>query len=263
MQALRIFLFLSALVSMDASTPARATSLGSVKESGGAIVDTIDSTAYDIDYKEHDPFEPLNRGLYGLHVVIDGVVIAPLSYLYNETVPDVIKDGVSNFLGNLLTPLSMLNNLLTLDIEDFGISFARMLINSTIGVLGFFDPASEVFGMHAKRQSFGDTLGKWGIGHGPFIFLPILGPSTVRNTVGQVGDYFGDPYNIALKNNDSKEWIYIRSGITGIDRRRKVLKLTEEIEKTSDPYAQYRSLYLQNIGVIDTASQDGPAPEGH
>lgn len=235
-----------------------ATSLATIDNQNDLHLES--DSAYDEEIKKLDPLEPLNRGLYGIHFVIDGMIIAPLAYLYQDTVADPIKNSVSNFISNLFTPLTMLNNLLTFDIEAFGDSFSRLFINTTIGLFGLFDPAAEVFGIQPKSQTLNDTLQTWGVSSGPYLFLPIIGPSNFRDSCGRIGDYYGDPFNILMVENDSRNWIYIRAGASGFDKRRKALDITRQIYATPDPYAQFRSLYMQHTGMIDSAAAQGPIP---
>jgi phospholipid-binding lipoprotein MlaA len=192
-----------------------------------------------------DPLEPLNRAIFSFNLGLDKAVLRPLAAAYNTVLPDPVRDGVRNFLNNLRTPIVLANDVLQGEIGRAGETVGRFLLNSTIGVGGLFDIATEL-GFEFHDEDFGQTLAVWGVGEGPYLMLPILGPSNPRDAVGLVGEYFADPVVIWTTNTD-REWIlYTRTGVDAVDRRSRNVKTLEELERTSlDFYAAVRSLYRQ------------------
>ena len=134
-----------------------------------------------------DPLEPLNRGVYQFNEAVDNAIVKPVAQVYRAVIPQFVRSSVSNFFANINDVIVALNNLLqgkfTAAYSDFG----RIAINSTLGLGGLFDIASEA-GIEKHEEDFGQTLGYWGIGNGPFLMLPVLGPSTVRDSVGRYVD---------------------------------------------------------------------------
>ena len=192
-----------------------------------------------------DPLEPLNRAIFSFNLGLDKALLRPLAAAYNTVLPDPVRDGVRNFLNNLRTPIVLANDVLQGEIGRAGETVGRFLLNSTIGVGGLFDIATE-FGFEFHDEDFGQTLAVWGVGEGPYLMLPILGPSNPRDAVGLVGEYFADPV-VIWTNNTDREWIlYARTGVDAVDRRSRNVKTLEELERTSlDFYAAVRSLYRQ------------------
>jgi len=147
---------------------------------------------------------------------------------------------VSNFLANLSSPVTIVNELLQGKLKGFGTDTARLVINSTLGIGGLFDPATKL-GLDAGDEDFGQTLGKWGVGPGPYLMLPLLGPSTVRDTFGRAGDQFAEPRSYL---NDP----YVRWGLTGldlVDTRAGLLQTDDVLRRSFDPYGFVRNAYLQ------------------
>jgi len=200
--------------------------------------------AMDLEY-DNDPFEGLNRGIFEFNRVVDGIIIKPAAQIYRGVLPQEAQNGIRNFLRNLRSPIILLNNLLQGDMDAAGNTIGRFLLNSTAGLGGVLDLAADR-GLPYRGEDFGQTFGVWGIGEGPYLMLPILGPSNVRDTTGLVAEWFADPVNIALDNNDLEWLIYVRAGLTGIDARSRSIDVLEELERTSlDYYAAIRSLYRQ------------------
>ena len=139
-----------------------------------------------------DPLEPINRKVFKFNDALDKAVTKPVAQGYRAVVPPPVRGGITNFFGNFRDVTTAVNNLLQLKIPRAASDVGRVLINSTVGILGFFDVASRL-GLEKHDEDFGQTLGHWGMGPGPFLMLPLLGPSTARDTVGLVGDYFTDP----------------------------------------------------------------------
>ncbi|MGC6511732.1 MAG: VacJ family lipoprotein [Parvibaculales bacterium] len=191
-----------------------------------------------------DPLEPVNRVMFDVHNSIDRAVLKPAAKVYG-VLPEPARQGVGNFFSNLGEPFSMVNNLLQGKITRAGSSLARFGINSTIGLAGLIDVASAM-GIEQHKEDFGQTLGHYGVAPGPYIFIPVLGPTTLRDGAGQIG----------TTTLDSNAWD--EAGVTdaeyagatvlnGLHFRHEGLELLDEIEKSSiDYYASVRSLYLQN-----------------
>ena len=193
--------------------------------------------------QNNDPIEPVNRGLFRVHEVIDGVLLQPVAHIYRGVVPDFAQTGISNALTNLASPMVLLNSLLQADWTNAGRTVERFGINSTVGVAGLFDVATGWGIPRQHSKDFGQTMGVYGIGQGPYIFIPILGPSDVRDVVGLVADFFSDPMLYILNSNG-----YLALQTTrGVVKRADLLPLTDRIHRDSfDVYSTYRSVYQQN-----------------
>ena len=198
-----------------------------------------------------DCFETVNRGIFAFNQFLDGVIFEPVARGYRY-IPSPIRIGTGNAMGNLSNLVTVPNNLLQGDIKQAGVNTARFVINTTVGILGIFDAAAVLGFEKEEKEDYGQTLGSWGVGPGCYVVLPILGPSTVRDTVGTVATFVGgDPwYNVTTRNDTHyfKESDYYGTRITsGIDFRAKNVDSLESIEKNSiDFYASIRSLYLQD-----------------
>lgn len=193
----------------------------------------------------NDPIEPANRRIFGFNRGVDRVVIKPVAEAYVAVVPQRARRSLRNFLNNLRTPVIFANDLLQVELRRAGVTLGRFAINSTVGVAGLFDVAQRI-GLEFHDEDFGQTLAVWGIPEGPYVMIPILGPSNPRDVVGMVADTFLDPLTYLAENNDVEYGLVIRSVVDGIDRRGSVLDTLEEIERTSlDFYATIRSLYRQ------------------
>lgn len=194
------------------------------------------------DGSENDPWEPFNRGMYRLNYVIDGLVLKPITQVYRGVMPERGQTMVHNFVINLEEPITFGNSVLQGDPENSFTSLWRFLLNSTIGVGGLFDVASEV-GLKGRVTDFGETLALYGVESGPYLFLPILGPSGARDGIGRVADAFMHPAMYVDGNGTS---IALWS-ITAVDTRSDKYDLIEDIQKTSlDPYVTFRSYYTQH-----------------
>jgi len=134
-----------------------------------------------------DPIEPFNRTMYNFNTNFDRYVFLPVVKGYQWVMPDIAEDGVSNFFSNLGELRNFTNNLLQGEIVDSAVTVGRFAVNTTIGILGLWDPASSI-GLTERREDFGQTLGKWGVGRGTYLVLPVFGPSSVRDAGGLVVD---------------------------------------------------------------------------
>ena len=188
-----------------------------------------------------DPLEPLNRGIYKFNDGVDALVIKPAASFYTALVPEWIRSGVGNFFSNLNDVIVAANSLLQLKMQQAGQDVARIVVNSTVGVLGLFDVATGI-GLDKHDEDFGQTLGYWGLGDGPYIVLPILGPSNVRDSVGWVGDFYTWP--VTYVDDDSTRNILV--GVRVISARADLLASSSILETAAlDPYAFVRDAYLQ------------------
>lgn len=187
-----------------------------------------------------DRFERFNRGVYKFNDGLDRAVAKPVARAYVKVTPRPIRTGVSNFLSNLESPITIVNELLQGKLKSMGIDTARLVINTTIGIGGLFDPATKM-GLQAGDEDFGQTLGKWGVSSGPYLMLPIFGPSSVRDGFGRVPDTFLNPrYYI------EDDWT--RYGLTAldfVDTRAGLLQTDDVLQRAFDPYAFIRNAYLQ------------------
>ena len=198
-----------------------------------------------------DCFETVNRGMFAFNQALDNVIFEPVAKGYRY-IPSPIRTGTSNTLSNLSNLITIPNNLLQGDVKMAGVNTIRFVLNTTVGILGIWDPA-QVLGFEKKeKEDYGQTLGSWGIGPGCYLILPVLGPSTVRDAVGTFANFVGgDPwYNVTVTNDTNyfKESDYYSTRITsGVDYRAKNIESFDNLEKNSiDFYASIRSLYLQD-----------------
>lgn len=193
----------------------------------------------------HDPMEGLNRGIFAFNEVVDKTVLEPVARGYRWVAPKPIRTGVRNFLRNLKSPIVMGNELLQGDLEGFANASGRLFINTLLGVGGIFDIA-DMGGIPYEPEDFGQTLAVWGVGNGPYVMIPILGPSTARDATGMLVDSFADPVRIYLFNTD-REWLhYTRIGVSAIDQREELLDVIDDLRRNSfDYYAALRSAYYQ------------------
>jgi phospholipid-binding lipoprotein MlaA len=201
--------------------------------------------------KIKDCFEKLNRATFAFNQGLDKVVIKPIAKGYRN-LPDPIQKGTKNAVINLSNLITIPNNILQGDIKNAFINTGRLVVNSTVGLLGTVDVANKIGFPKYEKEDYGQTLGKWGVGPGCYLMLPVLGPSTIRDTAGSFVNVFGgDPwYNASIHGNNEflSEGVYVTSkAMSGIDFRADNLESLDNFEKNSiDFYASLRSLYLQD-----------------
>jgi len=198
-----------------------------------------------------DCFEGLNRATFSLNQGLDKVIFKPVANGYRK-LPSPVRTGTSNVLVNLSSLITVPNNILQGEFKTAGVNTGRFVINTTLGVLGIFNVAKKMGFSEYEKEDYGQTLGVWGVGEGCYLVLPVLGPSTVRDTAGSfINILGGDPYyNASTHGNNeylSKSDYVATKVLTGVDFRAKNIDSIENLEKNSlDFYASIRSLYLQN-----------------
>ena len=198
-----------------------------------------------------DCFEKINRTSFALNKGLDKAIFKPVAQGYRK-LPSPIKTGTSNALDNLSSLITIPNNVLQGDLKTAGINTARLVVNTTIGILGFVDAADKMGFPEYVKEDYGQTFGKWGMGPGCYLVLPVLGPSTIRDTAGSfINVMGGDPYyNLSVNGNneflDGKLYAATKT-ISAIDFRAKNIETLDNLEKNSiDFYASVRSVYLQD-----------------
>ncbi|MCG8511812.1 MAG: VacJ family lipoprotein [Rhodospirillales bacterium] len=193
----------------------------------------------------NDPAEPTNRAIFAFNQAVDKAVLKPAAGMYRHLVPPPVRTGIHNALDNLRSPVIFLNDILQGEMERAGNTFMRFVINSTIGILGLRDPATEM-GYAYHSEDFGQTLATWGVDEGPYMMLPVFGPSNPRDAVGLAVDFFTDPFNMWAANSNREFATYARGGTRAVDERARNYDALEEMERSSlDFYAAIRSLYRQ------------------
>ncbi len=216
----------------------------------------LTNTNADEKYTANECFEKFSRGTLKFNQALDKAIFQPIAKGY-RVLPQPIRTGTNNFVSNLRSLLSFSNNVLQGDLKSAGNTAGRFAINTTVGILGVFDPASKMGFEKKSREDFGQTLGVWGAGTGCYFVLPILGPTTTRDAVGLVGNVFIDPVYHLTHNSEtdivvgnenlSEHNYYYYRGTDAIDFRSKNIESFESLEENSiDFYASLKSLYLQN-----------------
>jgi len=198
-----------------------------------------------------DCFEKLNRATFKFNQSLDKAIIKPIAKGYRN-LPDPIQRGTTNAVNNLSTLITIPNNVLQGDVRTAIINTARLAVNTTVGLLGTIDVANKMGFPKYEKEDYGQTLGAWGIGPGCYVVLPVLGPSTLRDTAGSFANVMGgDPwYNASVHGNNEflSERLYLGSkALSGIDFRANNIESFENLEQNSiDFYASVRSLYTQD-----------------
>lgn len=203
-------------------------------------------------YSEEECFEKTSRSIFKFNMALDKAVMKPIAKGYNK-LPDPIKKGTSNFTSNIATLLSVPNHVLQGNLKGAADATGSFLINTTIGVLGFGNPAAAL-GLEAQKEDVGQTLGAYGVKAGCYFVLPIFGPTTLRDSVGMVADTFVDPFSIItwrekeLMSISGSKFDYITvKGATAVDFRGDNMNNFDSLEKNSiDLYASMKSIYLQD-----------------
>ncbi|MFT4269042.1 MAG: VacJ family lipoprotein [Xenophilus sp.] len=201
-----------------------------------------------------DPLESFNRGVYRFNDALDRAVLRPVATAYRDAVPSLVRTGVSNFFGNLGDVWNLANNVLQLKLQGSAETFMRLNVNTIFGLGGLLDIASEA-GIERHSEDFGQTLGYWGVPSGPYLVLPLLGPSTLRDAAAWPADHWGDPVGHV-------DDIPVRNSLTAlevVDKRTGLLGASRLLEGAAlDPYSFMRDVYLQRR---DAEVHDGKVPD--
>jgi len=188
-----------------------------------------------------DPFEPANRAIYKLNDLGDRYIAEPLARGYEKATPRAFRIGANNFLGNLRYPITIVNAFLQGKVRQGGADLARFVMNSTVGLGGLFDPASDV-GLRANDEDFGQTFAVWGLPQGPYLMVPVFGPYTVGSAAG---DLVGTQFSLLVQGPEDEAaialWVWYL-----VQERYNLLGAEEEVRRAFDPYIFVRDAYLQN-----------------
>ena len=209
----------------------------------------------------HDPYETRNRKVHAFNKELDRDLIRPLAIGYSRAMPDEFEDSIGHFATNLGQPSVTVNSLLQGDLRGAGISFSRFLINSTLGFGGLFDVASD-FGVEQHDTDFGETLHVWGAEEGAYVEAPLFGPSTTRDSIGRVVDFFTNPLSYEL-DDPERYTPPAASALAGIGDRGRYSETVDSIlYDSADSYSQARLIYLQNrrfqLGIGDESTEIDP-----
>lgn len=204
-----------------------------------------------------DPFESTNRAVFAFNNVVDDNVIHPVVKGYRYVVPRPARTGVKNVLRNLKSPVHFSNQVLQGDIEGATTVATRAVINTFVGVGGIFDVAGQE-GIEHEGEDFGQTLAVWGVGNGPYIVVPFLGPATLRDSAGFFVDSFADPLRYYASNVDEEEWYFAKSAVEYLSLRESLIDVLKDLEASSiDYYAAVRSTYYQSRDALIRDASDG------
>ena len=188
-----------------------------------------------------DPFEEFNRGVFEFNESLDNEVLEPTARSYRDNVPTFVQDRIHDFFSNLSDVSTLANQILQFKAEDSATTLSRIVVNTTVGLAGLFDVASDM-GLQTNQEDFGQTLAVWGVSDGPYVVLPILGPSTLRDTAGLYVDMTANTHFSAhLEGSDQT----VATLTNALDTRVELLPVTDLLDKSYDPYIAMRSSYLQ------------------
>jgi phospholipid-binding lipoprotein MlaA len=216
-----------------------------------------DQAAAGDDEQVNDPYESTNRFFYGVNDKIYAYSIRPLAQGYIYVTPHPVRTGVSNALANLSSPALFANDVAQANPRRAGDTFMRFVINSTVGVVGVFDVAKSV-GYRGHDTDFGVTLGLWGVPEGPFLYLPVLGPSSPRGVAGYAANVALDPFTYVPHGYGLVTFNWARFGLTAVDTYATLMPDLDKVKANAlDPYATFRSLYRQHVqSQIDESRND-------
>jgi phospholipid-binding lipoprotein MlaA len=212
----------------------------------------------------NDPLEPLNQFVFALNEIFDFVLLRPVAEIYRAITPDPVMHGISNVLDNLYSPVNFLNHVLQAEPERATVTFFRFLMNSSFGIFGLVDVTSDM-GYPRYDTDFNQTLMTWGVDTGPYLVLPLIGPSSFRGAVGFVGDYYADPLNLYLMNRHHWKyhyWLTVRYGLDMVRNREKVIEAIDNTRNGSlDFYVTMRSIYFQRQAYLAEKLKSANTPE--
>ncbi len=196
--------------------------------------------AHSPTYDPYDPYESVNRDFYAFNMTLDRYFLRPVAQGYERFTPDIVRQGVDNFLTNIFYPRTVINSFLQGKVVHGGQDVARFVVNTTVGLLGIFDVATPL-GIPKHNEDFGQTLGHWGLGSGAYLMLPLLGPSTTRDFSGRIVDWAFQPTTYMDAGP-----VFVITALDIINVRAKLLKLDRTLQESFDPYTFLRGGYLQN-----------------
>lgn len=213
-----------------------------------------------------DPLEGLNRGVYRFNDTADRALVKPAARAYRAVLPSFVRRGIGNFVSNLGSTTTLANNLLQAKWQDALDDATRLVLNTTFGLGGLLDPASAA-GLPRNDEDFGQTLGHWGVPSGPYLVLPLLGPSTLRDAIGLYPDVLTDGRRLAARHafekgdEDRDTFLLVAGGLTLLHQRERLLDLEATLEGTFAPYAFLRDAYLdrRRFQVADGAIEEDDA----
>ncbi len=192
-----------------------------------------------------DPFEDFNRQMFGFNEGLDQAVLEPAARGYRAVTNEPVRQGVSNFVGNLGEPVVFANELLQFKVGGAAETFGRFVVNSTVGLVGIFDPATSM-GLEASNEDFGQTLGYWGMASGPYLVLPVIGPSSPRDAFGMGVDAAANPLTTAEFEGDTETRIGVGI-LAGLSAREGALETVDDVRGTRlDPYTTLRRFHVRN-----------------
>jgi phospholipid-binding lipoprotein MlaA len=199
-----------------------------------------------------DPLETYNRGMFAVNQQVDSFLLRPVAKGYRYVTPEGIRGRIGNAADNLREPLSMVNAFLQGDFEAGMKNFWRFTINSTIGLAGIHDVAADA-GLTSRQEDLGQTLAVWGVPSGPYLVLPVFGPSNLRDTGGMVGDWFADPIDFAIDDSGTRIGLAVGQGVV---TRERLLDPIDDINASSlDPYESFKSVYEQRRSALISNAQ--------
>ncbi|HYM02211.1 MAG TPA: VacJ family lipoprotein [Stellaceae bacterium] len=211
--------------------------------------------------RTNDPLEPLNREIFDFNLFVDRIAIKPLAQGYEAVVPEKGRDAIRHFLNNLNEPIVFANDLLQGEFKRAHTTFARFLMNSTFGLGGIMDLATGE-GLEKQTGDFGQTLYSWGVPDGPYIVIPIIGPSNPRDGIGLGVDGYADPWGQILGRNNLDYVTYARYAVDGIDLRQRNLQTFDDLQRNAiDFYAELRSLFRQHRAQELRHGEPAPIPD--
>lgn len=222
---------------------------------GVLMISGCASTGKPLSDPVNDPWEPFNRGVYKFNSAVDKAVLRPIAKGYDKITPEPVQRGFGNFVRNLSTPSTIINLALQGKFKKSAVSTGRFLVNSTIGLLGFFDVASKA-DIPVYQEDFGQTLAVWGYKNSRYVMLPIFGPSTFRDGIGQIGDSYTDPVSYLAR--EEKEYRPMILKVLGT--RVNLFSEDKTIEEAYDPYLLIRDVWLQQR-EYDVYDGDVPLPD--
>lgn len=243
------FIFLSLSVFIITGCASKGVADQQIAEQTNTQANT---TSVQDDYSDpRDPLESVNRVVWDFNWdILDKYLLRPAAKTYVTVLPGFARKGLSNAVENLSEPANMLNNLLQGKIGPSIDSFSRFVINSTVGVVGLFDVAGSM-GLQRQEEEFGETLGKWGVGTGPFLMVPARGPSDPRSFTGDIVDNLYFPMTLMTGNLN-----VLRFTVSALEARAQLLGQEGQIENARDPYEQVKNIYFQNLAFRVTDGQN-------